>query len=498
MTQSRKRRLKLESATRAFAGLTTLLKTGKKQRVKLTKDTEQTPADPIDKSTAEETTQELENSQTGSNSNKLIRPSLPNCPPTGREAKTALRKLDAAICTCWPRGGYVYFELDHVTRKRFAAIKACLNHYTRSHSHQFITASLHASWGQGYGATYARSVCQWVRTLIQSGDLPWFKHGLWNKSILEDEDIAQEIKLHLQQIGKYARAEDIVHFLSNPETRARLNIPKAISQYFDGHEQADVVEYRQSIFVPFWRHLERLRVIYNEDGLPDPQHPMALRPGKKPIIFWFHDESVFFGNDCRLVRWVHIDEQSVPFKKGQGNTIMVTDFVYPEFGWLRGRNGKSARVIFRPGSGRDGYFKCNKVVEQLRNAIKIVKDTFPEYTHIFIYDNAPSHTKCPNNAISARRMPKKAFPKFPRSLIDSEGLQLEYKGLLMHILVAVVARKQSNGPLRSFGAIVKRQHTFHTTKLHLDMYMDSHKYRNSFLAWSNVICEAAWTPECAN
>jgi hypothetical protein len=105
-------------------------------------------------------------------------------------------------------------------------------------------------------------------------------------------------------------------------------------QYFDGHEQVDVVEYRQSIFVPFWRHLEQFRTIYNEQGEPDLQRPISLQPGEKPIIFWFHDESTFYANDRRMVRWVQVGKHAKPFKKGEGSSIMVADFVCPEFGWL--------------------------------------------------------------------------------------------------------------------------------------------------------------------
>lgn len=179
--------------------------------------------------------------------------------------------------------------------------------------------------------------------------------------MLGDEDIGREIKVHLQSVGKYAGAEDIVRFFSGPETRARLQIPKPISirtaqcwmskyggfcwraelkgQYFDGHERADVVEYRQSTFIPFWQARERLMTVYNEDGVPDPQHPIFLLPGEKPIIFWFHDKSIVFANDRWLVRWVSPDEHPTPFKKGEGNTIMVADFVCAQFGWLQGKKG---------------------------------------------------------------------------------------------------------------------------------------------------------------
>ncbi|CUA66969.1 hypothetical protein RSOLAG22IIIB_02877 [Rhizoctonia solani] len=102
--------------------------------------------------------------------------------------------------------------------------------------------------------------------------------------------------------------------------------------------------------------------------------------------------------------------------KGEGNTIMVADFVCAQFGWLRGKNGESARVILRPGVNRDGWFTSARVVKQLEDAVKIVQEAYPEYTHIFVYDNAPSHTKRPEDAISARAMPKGEVKIFPRPI----------------------------------------------------------------------------------
>ncbi|KAH7333834.1 hypothetical protein B0J17DRAFT_708936 [Rhizoctonia solani] len=249
-----------------------------------------------------------------------------------------------------------------------------------------------------------------------TGDLSYFVHGWWSVSILEDEDIVREIKTYLETIGKFAGAEAVVELLSQPETQAQLGIPKAISlctaqrwmqccggfcwrktpkgQYLDGHERADVVDYRQKVFLPFWK------------GEPDTTRPMILQPGEKPVLIWFHDELIFFANDRRLIRWVGNNEQATPFKKGEGSTILVANFV-----------SESARVIFRPGVNWDGYFTCNQVVEELKNAIKIVEESYPEYTHVFIYDNAPSHTKRPDDAITARQMPKKAVPEFPRPVV---------------------------------------------------------------------------------
>ncbi|KAH7318856.1 hypothetical protein B0J17DRAFT_584116, partial [Rhizoctonia solani] len=137
---------------------------------------------------------------------------------------------------------------------------------------------------------------------------------------------------HLEAVGKYAGPKAIVEFLSKPETCAQLGIKKTVSlhtaqqwmqhcggfcwhktpkgQCFDGHEQADIVKSSY--------HYGR---------------------SKKPVIIWFHDELIFFANNCRLIHWVPENKHAKPFKKGERATIMVADFVCAEFGWLQGKNG---------------------------------------------------------------------------------------------------------------------------------------------------------------
>jgi len=54
-------------------------------------------------------------------------------------------------------------------------------------------------------------------------------YGRWNVSLLEDEDLAQEIHMHLQGIGKYVKTMNIVHFLDTPKMKVRLKLEKTIS-----------------------------------------------------------------------------------------------------------------------------------------------------------------------------------------------------------------------------------------------------------------------------
>ena len=87
---------------------------------------------------------------------------------------------------------------------------------------------------------------------------------------------------------------------------------------------------------------------------------------------------------------------------------MVADFVSADHGWLRSPDGSAeARVLFKAGKNRDGYFSNDGILEQANKAMDILKENFPDEDHILVYDNARTHLKRASNALSARHMPKK-------------------------------------------------------------------------------------------
>jgi hypothetical protein len=47
--------------------------------------------------------------------------------------------------------------------------------------------------------------------------------------MLDKGKLAKEIYLHLQGIGKYVKAMDIVHFLDTPEIKDKYSLKKTIS-----------------------------------------------------------------------------------------------------------------------------------------------------------------------------------------------------------------------------------------------------------------------------
>jgi hypothetical protein len=76
---------------------------------------------------------------------------------------------------------------------------------------------------------------------------------------------------------------------------------------------------------------------------------------------------------------------------------MVADFVSADFRWLHSLASdgeQSARQVIKPGKNRDGYFSNQDIQAQVKEAMSI------------LMDNAATHLKRAEDALSARHMPK--------------------------------------------------------------------------------------------
>jgi hypothetical protein len=291
----------------------------------------------------------------------------------------------------------------------------------------WIASSKTVAKAHGKSESYASRLRKWCRAYMKNyEDLPQNTYGTWNSSVLHsDEDLKQDIQFHLQGIGPFVSALDIVEFIGTDEMKTRLKLKKSISertarrwmnmmqyrwqmekkgQYSDGHERDDVVAYRQDVFLPAMKKHAGLMRKWDSDGKEDTteNHAAARR-----TVIWFHDESIFYAHDRRKLRWVHSSETPKPYAKGEGASLMVADFVSADYGWLRSPDGKlDARVLLKPGKNRDGYFTNDEVLEQVTAAMNILKEQYPNEDHVLVFDNAKTHSKRADDALSARRMPK--------------------------------------------------------------------------------------------
>jgi hypothetical protein len=104
--------------------------------------------------------------------------------------------------------------------------------------------------------------------------------------------------------------------------------------YIDGHKQEDVVKYHKKV-VQQWKEYEKCFIIYDNKGQVVSQPQGFTVPGVRfCLVLVTHNESTFYENDHRKTKWVHKKEKAVAEKKGEGQSIMVSDFLTVEWGQL--------------------------------------------------------------------------------------------------------------------------------------------------------------------
>ncbi|EDR04580.1 uncharacterized protein LACBIDRAFT_330517 [Laccaria bicolor S238N-H82] len=247
-------------------------------------------------------------------------------------------------------------------------------------------SALQATVSMGRGHYCTRQLTTLVRKFLDDRTFLLVNpYGDWNQSMLIDEDLSLDINLYLQEIGKDVSAK------------------KVKGQYADGHECEDVVYYQDHTFLPQWKVLEARMENWSKEN--EKEH--GPRPDGKTVISWFNDECIFYANDRTLRGWYHKDSPEKPYTKGEGAPLMIGKFVSAKFGWLQSPDGKqSTRIIMKPGKNCDGYMTADDIVDQANCAMDILTEWYPEYEHVSIYDNTPTHLKRPDGLLSARRMPK--------------------------------------------------------------------------------------------
>jgi hypothetical protein len=228
--------------------------------------------------------------------------------------------------------------------------------------HTWRNASLLVAKTQGHGAMHARNIRGWILSFLRDDKLPHHKLKQPRWSVLHDEDVSQDLQLQLTQRAKdqFIKATDIIEIVESPEMQekfAQIGVVKpSISErtaqqwlwkmrwrycalrqgmYADGHERVDVVAYRK-VFVNRWMEYEKRFHIWDDDGnlMPLPKG-FPVPGGRFRLILITHDESMFYQNNQRKTLWAHDSQKPTPRPKGEGQTIMVSDFLTSEWGPLR-------------------------------------------------------------------------------------------------------------------------------------------------------------------
>ncbi|KAG1789416.1 uncharacterized protein HD556DRAFT_1447031 [Suillus plorans] len=290
----------------------------------------------------------------------------------------------------------------------------------------WTNAADRAAQNIGKGAYHSRCLRSWAKAYINNRNTLPHRKVPQRYSRIDDEDLAAELQLHLQSVGKSVCAQDIVDYLGVPENGVHLGIKKLISlrtadrwmshlgyrwqrepqgQYTDGHEREDVVCYRNNIFLLAWTHYQCYMRKWKTDNITLEDLSEVESSGRRTIM-WFHDESMFYANDRRKVHWVHDSESALPQPKGEGASLM-----------------ESAWVLFKAGRARDGYFTNQEIVAQAVKAMDILQKDYPGEDHVLVFDNATMHLKRADDTLAARKMPKNLSQSFgpSASVKDANG-----------------------------------------------------------------------------
>ncbi|CAG8616986.1 16706_t:CDS:2, partial [Cetraspora pellucida] len=227
----------------------------------------------------------------------------------------------------------------------------------------------------------SRCIRGWAKDFLEQGTLPSHQQGKHAKreSLLDDEDLklaAYRSPLSLKkelETNIFPKLLGVPITISETTTRKFMHLwgfhKKTIGQqiYFDGHEREDVKEYRKEWASRMMNYRKKMEQ-YNGDEMEIVIPPERLEIWDTRHVLVTHDEAYFYANDDNSSFWVE-DKESIIKKKGQGSTIMVSDFLCPCHGPLclteadATRLGleREARVIIKPGQHADGYWKSKNM-----------------------------------------------------------------------------------------------------------------------------------------
>lgn len=297
-------------------------------------------------------------------------------------------------------------------------------------------ASLHsAKIVYDKGPYKAKQIRIWAKSWVENGVLPKSLQGCHQKikSIIDDEDVIEQSLLFIREKGgkitpkQYQIFVKQVIFLQLDLGKSKKSIsiktscvwlkklgltPQSRKKgiYFDGHEREDVIEYRKE-FLNKMLAYEKFMPIFEGENM-EQQNPLLL-PNEKLHIFITHDECLFYANDDRPIVWAPIGEPPLR-KKGQGKSIMVSDFLLETDGRLKLNENEillypevpvEARKFLKPGKNEEGWWTAEHLLDQVINyAIPIFETKYPNAIGIFAFDNSTNHGAMAKDALNINNM----------------------------------------------------------------------------------------------
>ena len=150
--------------------------------------------------------------------------------------------------------------------------------------------------------------------------------------------------------------------------------------YFDGHERDDVVTYRQEF-------LDRLASLDKTTITPTRPMPVVAE-GERRYLRIAH-ESTFYANADQTLFW-NDGHSQVLRQKSLGSSIMVSDFIVEDHGYLK--DDKEAACVYLE-TQKEGYFNNEMFIAQVKSAIKIFEKNFPGTNGCLIMHHATRNSQ---------------------------------------------------------------------------------------------------------
>jgi hypothetical protein len=129
--------------------------------------------------------------------------------------------------------------------------------------------------------------------------------------------------------------------------------------YFDGHDRPDVVEYRQSHFLPTMKSYKTRLVRYTVGNVEIEEDPHPSNCNERRLVLCAHDEMTVQANDAKERSWV-LEDQHMLRKKGVGRGLHQSDIICSTVGWL-----EDASQTLEYGKNYEGYWMGEMFVKQV-------------------------------------------------------------------------------------------------------------------------------------
>ena len=178
--------------------------------------------------------------------------------------------------------------------------------------------------------------------------------------------------------------------------------------FTDGHERADVIEYRGK-FIADMKLLEPRMRNWSGPAL-DIEHLPDLPVGVKEAVIITHDESTFYCTEGHHIFWMENGKKKL-LPKSRGQSIMISGFMCACHGFMSaeidGIKYKSHQY-FEAGSGREGWFTNAHLNEQFRNCLILFRHYHPleHFDLYFGFDHSMTHKAKSPDGLDASKLNK--------------------------------------------------------------------------------------------